>query len=315
VLAPRSQTSGERLADERHLGLLIGAPVALGRVVLRPGRAAGPPFEALDDPGQALDVAPDHRCREARALDLLAHAGRATGGGPLEPVLQVDVGEDAGAHQVALREQPREVLGGDAIERAPQPGLEGNALVRREHQRVEKELAELHVTGPDPARLEALEGGHVDEHRLGTAPLDVVGAGVLEDESLVEGPLHELELQQRRPSQHAERPLIGIRDPRDALVPEQPGPAQGELGQLLGRRIDALGAHDLALVHQRREEPGPGERLPIRQGTGAQHAIDTPAQVENAAVSVAIRPRLKQRARHGPACRRRSARQSGARRS
>ena len=90
------------------------------------------------------------------------------------------MGEDPLAEAVAKAEEAGRLAWGDAVDRAAQPGLEGDLLVGLEQQRVEVEHAELPVAGPRLSLPQRLEGADVDEDRLRAAELDVVGGRVLQ---------------------------------------------------------------------------------------------------------------------------------------
>ena len=135
-------------------------------------------------------------------------------------------------------------------------------------QRVEDEHAELPVAGPGLALAEPLEGADVDEHRLGAAPLDVVGRRVLEHEPLVERAEEEVELEQRRVLEHPERPLVRVRDDRDALVPED-APRRSRRRKLVRQVVElghALGGHERAVGDLLREERRSPRAPPSRRG-------------------------------------------------
>ena len=80
------------------------------------------------------------------------------------------------------------------------------------------------------------------------------------DQVLVERAAKQLELQQRRVAQHRERPLVRIRDERDALVLEDGGRAGDR------RLVDARRRDELALGDRLREELRLRQRDPVAAG-------------------------------------------------
>jgi hypothetical protein len=117
-------------------------------------------------------------------------------------------------------------------------GWKGNVLVGLQQQRIEEQHAELAISGPGLALAQLLERADVYEQRLRATKLDVVGRRVFEAEPGVECCQLDVELQQRRVAEHSERPLIGVGDERDALVPED---RSGVLGEDAGGSVGRFG--------------------------------------------------------------------------
>ena len=181
--------------------------------------------------------------------------------------MEVHVREDAAAQAVARRHDRPCLRGRDAVDGAAQPGLKGEPLVGLQHERIEKEHAELPVGDPRLAFAQALEGPDVDEHRRRPAPLDVVGRAVLEHQRGGETALEHVELQQRGVAQHPERPLVGVGDERDRGVAQEARPAVAEV---LARHLVRL--DDRAALGQLVEERRRAQRLPVLEAAGAERA-------------------------------------------
>jgi hypothetical protein len=157
-----------------------------------------------------------------------------------------------------------------------------HAAIGLEHQRIQEQHAELAVAGPWLVLPQPLERADVDEHRARPAELHVVGRGVLEREVVREREAAERELEQRRVLEHRERPLVGIGDPRDALVLERAGGgAGGQLGQAVELR--RLGGDEPLVGCERRG----GQRLPVAPAVVAQGAVDRAVVEEDTAVWIA----------------------------
>src|SRR5207342_2843776 len=104
------------------------------RVVLavaRPRGAPGLPAETADELRQLAGVRADQLGVEARLAQLALHL--AVGVAVLEPGVEDDVGEDAAPKPVATSQERAHLGGLDALERSPQPGLEGDVLVGLKH--------------------------------------------------------------------------------------------------------------------------------------------------------------------------------------
>jgi hypothetical protein len=203
--------------------------------------------------------------------------------------VQEDVAEHAAPEAVAQRHQRAHLRRRDPIDRAAQPGLEGHVLERLEQQRIEVEHAELAVADPGLALPQALERADVHEHRPGALELHVVGRGVLQHEVVAERFEQQVELQQRGVLEHRERPLVGIRDERDALVAKHAGRLVHQQRAIDVAVLDQLGADDASVV----EQPRGLERLEVAQPIRGQRAIDLVTGVEDAALGVAERARLE----------------------
>ncbi len=207
--------------------------------------------------------------------------------------MQDDVRQDAATEAVAEAEQRAHLSRLDALQGASEPRLEGHTLVRLEQERIKDERAELPVTGPGLALPQPLEGADVHEDRPRSAPLDVVGRGVLEDESLLERGEEQVELEERRVLQHPERPLVGVGDHGNALVAEDGGDAGAvEFRGQAGRLGDSLGGDQPAHGDVLAEEVGCRERLPVRETAFGERAAHLLACVEDVAVRVAERASL-----------------------
>jgi hypothetical protein len=170
-----------------------------------------------------------------------------------------------------------------------EPRVEGHALHRLEHQRVQVEHAELAVADPGLALAQALERADVDEHRAGAAELHVVRRRVLQDHVLLQRRQQQVELAQRRVLEHREGPLVRVRDERDALVAQDAGGLVDEHAAIDGSVLDLLGAHDPLVV----EQAGAAQRHEVGQTVRRERAVDVVARVEDAALGVAERARLE----------------------
>ena len=223
--------------------------------------------------------------------------------------LQVDVGQHAGAQAVASGEQGPALRRGDAVEAAPQPGMERNVPVGLEQERVEERLAELAVAGPRGARLVGGERADVDERRPRPDPLHVEGGGVLERQALVERRQREIELQQGGVPEHAERPFVRVRHDRQAGMLEDRRPLRPQARE--GGAGHRPRADQAALAGEALEQVRAGEPLPVREGPFGQCAVDAAVVLEDARVGVAEGTRLEARRaarRHGAATVRRGRR-------
>ena len=217
----------------------------------------------------------------------------AVGVAPLELRVEDDVGEDAATEAVAEAHERAHLGRLDALQGAPEPGLEGDVLVRLEQERIEREHAELAIAGPGLALAQALERADVHEDRLRPAPLHVVGRGVLEDEALVERREEQVELEESSVPQHSERPLVRVGDDRDALVAKDGGHACGvELGGQPVRLRYPLGGDQPPGGDAVPKELGGGERLPVGEPALGERAAHLAADVEDVAVRVAERASL-----------------------
>ena len=157
---------------------------------------------------------------------------RPVGVARLEPRVQEDVREHALAEAVAERHAGRASAVGVMPSIDPRSqGWKGTPFSRLEQQRIEVEHAELAVADPRLALAQPLERADVDEHRPRALELHVVGRGVLEDQVVLERRQQQVELQQRGVPQHRERPLVRVRDERDALVAQDRRPARGRAGR------------------------------------------------------------------------------------
>src|SRR5688572_22758727 len=76
----------------------------------------------------------------------------------LQPGVKMDVREHAGPKAVAKRHHARHLCWRNPVEGAAQPGLERNVPVGLEHERVQKEHAELAIADPgSPSRSRSKE--------------------------------------------------------------------------------------------------------------------------------------------------------------
>ena len=138
--------------------------------------------------------------------------------------LQVDVREDAGTRVIARAEKIQAHLGVHAVDAAAQPRLKGHITVGLNEKRVEEHLTELPIADPGLAFGPLVKRGDVDEHRRGAFPLKVVRRGVLQTDAFVEAGQHQVELQQRRVSEHLERPFVRVGHERKLFVLEHASP-------------------------------------------------------------------------------------------
>jgi hypothetical protein len=274
------------LADESLLGGGVRLVVRVGLPVAAPGGLTGLPLEAGDELDELARVGADELRVEPGSCELAL--GVTVGVAAFQPRVEDNVRKNPASEAVAEAEQAPHLRRLDSLERASEPRLEGDSLVRLEEERVEDQRAELPVAGPGLSLAEPVEGPNVHEGRPGSPPLDVVRRPVLEDEALVERPEEELELQERRLLQHPERPLVRVGDDRYPLVSEHAG--HRAVCELFGKALrlgDPLGCDELPLGDLVAEECGRGESLPVGQpalGERAQHAA---VGVEDAAVRVA----------------------------
>ena len=264
------------------VALAVGGPHALRRV----------PLEPLHELAHLAHVRHEQLLLED-ALHLVLHLLRPVRVAVLELRVEDHVGEDALAEAVAEVHQRAHLARPDAVDRAAQPGVEGHALRRLEQQRVEVEHAELPVAHPRLALANALEGAHVHEGGERALELHVVGRGVLQDHVVLEGGQQQVELQERRVLQHRERPLVRIRDERDALVAEHGGRLVHEQVAQRCNIACTLGAHDPLVV----EEAAGLQRLEVGQPVSGERAVDVVARVEHATFGITEGPGLEAGAR------------------
>ncbi len=254
------------------VALAVGGPDALRRV----------PLEPPDELAHLAHVGHEQLLLED-PLDLLLDLGGPVRVALLELRVQEDVREHALAEAVPERHQGAHLARRDAVDRAAQPGLEGDALRRLQQQRIEVEHAELAVADPGLALADALERADVDEDRPGALELHVVRRRVLEDEVVVERVEQQVELQQRGVLQHREGPLVRIRDERDALVAQHGRGLVDEQPPERRHVLDELGRHDPLVV----EQPARPQGLEVAQAVGRERAIDLVAGIEDSALRVA----------------------------
>jgi hypothetical protein len=283
----------DRLGDEGGLPLRVLVAVGRRRPVLGPGGARRPPFEPRDEPLEPLDVREDQLLPEAGLLQLALDVDVPVLVAALEPRVEEDVRERAAPEAVAEREQVPALLRRDAVDPAPQPGLERHVLPRLEEQRVEEEHAELAVAGPGLPLAQPLERAHVDEERRSAAELDVVRGRVLHHQPGLDRAADELELEQRGVAKHPERPLIRVRDDGDDVVLEDAGDAVVQRVRHVRDVVGRAGAHELPLALELREERRRGQRLPVGETLRAQEPQDAAVGGEDAAVRIAEGPGLE----------------------
>ena len=196
--------------------------------------------------------------------------------------MEEDVGEQAAPEAVPEREQRRHLGRPDPVDRPAHPGMERHVLRRLEQQRIQVEHAELAVAHPGLALAQPLVRADVHEHRARAAELDVVGRGVLQDHALLERREEQVQLDERGVLEHRERPLVGVRHERDALVPEHRRRlVHQQPAQRLGA-LRALGANEPLVV----EQAGLDQRLEVAQAVGREGAVDLAVAVEDPALGV-----------------------------
>ena len=102
--------------------------------------------------------------------------------------------------------------------------MEADFPIRLQHQRIQERLAELAVARPGLARFVAEERRDIDKDRPRADPLHVEGRAVLDHEPFGQGRIEQVEVQQRRILEHAERPLVRVRDEGESVVFEDHRP-------------------------------------------------------------------------------------------
>ena len=207
------------LAHEALLALGVLVAVRRGLAVPGPGRASPAGSEAPDELPEPADVCLDQLLAEAGRLQLGANVAGPVGVLRLQPVVQDHVREYPASK---TREQRPGLRRLDSLEAASEPRLRCDPAVGLQQQRVEEQCAELAISGPGLTISQPLEGAHVDEDRLRAAPLHVVGAAVLQDETVGQRLVEQPELDERRLPQHFERPLVRVGHERHPLVAQQP---------------------------------------------------------------------------------------------
>ena len=301
--APRSQTRDRgRAEDGGAHELLFGARVlvrvAARRTVVAPLRRPAWGGETLHELLQALEVRLDQLLREAGVTQLLPDVLRSVGVTALELRMERDVLEHASPERVPTPEERPRLRRVDALEAPAQPGLERNAPVGLEQERIEEQHAKLAVAEPRLPWARPLERADVDEHRARSAPLDVVRRRVLEREARSERLARDPQLQERGVPQHRERPLVWVRHEWQALVPERRHPSAAgirradrlKLGRGCGRRLDHI-----AGLHEPREQPALLERGPVCGALPGECADDLAVDLEDPAVGVPERPAVRRR--------------------
>jgi hypothetical protein len=202
--------------------------------------------------------------------------------------------ERAPPKKVTGREQPAALLRRDPVDASAQPRLKRHALPRLQEQGVEEEHAELAIADPRLAFPERLERADVDEDGLRPEELDVVRRRVLEHEPCIERPPDELELEQGRVPEHAERPFVGVRDEREHVVLEH---GRDRLGETVGREwaglVDLASSDELPFGYEVREERSGGEGAPIGETLLGEEAEDAAGPDDDAAVGISEGARLE----------------------
>ena len=192
-------------------------------------------------------------------------AGR--GGAPssaccaLRPGMQVDVRSEAEREARAPRQQARREVERHAVEVVAQEPAEADVDARHERQRGQEVLAELAVGDPRPARLAALEGERVDEHRSAGLELHVVGGRVAQGHARLRGRRLDAQRQERGVLELAEGPLVGVGDELERLGPDD------AVGRRCcrQRRVDLLVGDDEAVATQALVEARWPGRRPSRR--------------------------------------------------
>ena len=136
-------------------------------------------------------------------------AGRTT----LRSDLQRELVAQAQERGELARRDPLEPAAIDRVVRHTEPG--------REQQRAQELVAELAVAVPVGAFRRSGRPTAVDEDRLGTAELDVVGGGVGEGEAVLQELQVQVQMQEGGGAERGEGPLVGIGDERDPRVLQQ----------------------------------------------------------------------------------------------
>ena len=133
----------------------------------------------------------------------------------LGPGVRMDMRPEAEIPARPAGQQPRGEVERNPVDEIAQHQPQPDVAVRHQRERREEVLAELAIGDPGRTLLCALEREGVDEDRPAAPELDVVGGGVAEREALLERERLCVERQEGRIPEHAERPLIGIRDEVD----------------------------------------------------------------------------------------------------
>lgn len=158
---------------------------------------------------QSQEVVADHRGVEGRS--------RFRGGdrslvfrGELQLMMQPNVDHDAGFEEIAPTEETGDLPDFNSIEGPPEPRLEGKSFVRGDHQRKEKSLAELSVSGPRLSLSPEFEGSDVDERGGEALPLHVISGAVLGDDLFIDCTEEDLKVQESGIPEHAPGPFVGV---------------------------------------------------------------------------------------------------------
>ena len=198
------------------------------------------------------------------------------------------MGQHAAPQEVAAGQQRPALLGRDPLQASAQPRMERHVAVRLQQERIEKRLAELAVAGPGLARDVRRERSDVDEGGTRAAPLDVEGGRVLEGHLFVERRTRHVELEQGGVLEHAERPLVRVRNHGHPFVLEDRHPAGRERRQRRGVG-DLTRRHQAAIGHEPGVKAGRGEPLPVLEGPGRQAAVCRSVVMKDPGVRIAER--------------------------
>ena len=167
-----------------------------------------------------LPISATSREREIRALLAAAPSSSFAGMAALGVGVQVEVRQEPEVEPGPPRHEALGQVERDAVGVGAEERREPDVAVRHERQGRQEMLAELAVGDPRRSVLVGLERERVDQDRPGVAELDVVGRGVLERPAGGQRLELDVQGQQRRVLELAERPLEGIRDELDLVGPD-----------------------------------------------------------------------------------------------
>jgi hypothetical protein len=178
-------------------------------------------------------------------------------------------------------------------------GLEIEAEMGLEHQRVKEQHAELPIGAPMLSGLAGLEGGDIDEDGLRADKLDVERRRILDRPPSLNPALQQIELQQGSILQHGEGPFIGLGDQGHSFMRQNARPALGhDAFDRLISRIRRSGPDDEAALHVYLEEAGLLERLEVLERSARHAAKDPPIMLVDTVGRIAERACIRERNVH-----------------
>ena len=218
----------EIVLDDRRVVTVRGVLRVVG-----PLRSFGRPVELADRPLEAVDERPLLQRADGGSFRGRGRLVAPVGEPGLGPGVGVDVRPEAEVPACPAGEQPRGEVERDPVDEVAEHQPQPDVAVRHERERGEEVLAELAIGDPGRPLVGPLEREGVDEDGPAAPELDVVGGRVAEREALLERERLGVEGQEGGIPEHAERPLVRIRDEIDPLRPDD---RMGRLRRRLRRR-------------------------------------------------------------------------------